>query len=85
MKIARPLKFLAVLLMAVILTSLVNVTNTKVNYTESFPAVVCPPTLAGLSSQLSLSSKKTPFQSLQNRSIKTAPVKVYGYRFQKTP
>ena len=76
MKVARPLKFLAVLLMAVILTSLVNVTNTKVNYTESFPAVVCPPTLTGLSSQLSFSSKKTPFQSLQNRSVKTAPVKV---------
>ena len=76
MKITRPFKFLATLLIAVILTSLVNVTNTKENYTESFPAVVCPPTLPGLASQISFSSKKTPIQSLQNRTIRTAPVKV---------
>jgi len=76
MKIARPFKFLAALLIAVVLTSLVSVTNTKSNYTESFPAVVCPPTLVGLSSQISLASKKTLAQPLASRTIRTAPVKV---------
>ena len=71
----RPLKFLAALLAAISVASILNVAVTKKSYSESFPAVVCPPTLAGLGSQISLSSKKTPFQRLQNRTTKTAPVK----------
>ena len=72
----RPLKFLAALLAAVSVASLLTVAVTKKSYSESYPAVVCPPTLAGLSSQISLSSKKVQFQRLQNRTTKTAPVKV---------
>ena len=75
MSFNRPLKFLAALLAAVSVASLLSVAVTKKSYSESYPAVVCPPTLAGLSSQISLSSKKTPFQRLQNRTTKTAPVK----------
>ena len=71
----RPMKFLAALLAAVSVASLLTVAVTKKSYSESYPAVVCPPTLAGLGSQISLSSKKTPFQRLQNRTSKTAPVK----------
>ena len=75
MSFNRPLKFLAALLAAVSVASLLTVAVTKKSYSESYPAVVCPPTLAGLGSQISLSSKKTPFQRLQNRTTKTAPVK----------
>lgn len=76
MSFNRPLKFLAALLAAVSIASILTVAVTKKSYSESYPAVVCPPTLAGLGSQISLSSKKTPFQRLQNRTSKTAPVKV---------
>jgi hypothetical protein len=55
---------------------LLSVAVTTKSYSESYPAVVCPPTIAGLTSQISLTSKKTPFQRLQNRTNKTAPVKV---------
>ncbi|CAN2183438.1 Protein of unknown function DUF5719 [Candidatus Nanopelagicaceae bacterium] len=75
MSFTRPLKFLAALLAAVSVASVLTVAVTKKSYSESYPSVVCPPTLAGLSSQISLSSKKTPFQRLQNRTTKTAPVK----------
>jgi len=71
----RPLKFLAALLTAVSVASVLTVAVTKKSYSESYPAVVCPPTLTGLGSQISLSSKKIPFQRLQNRTTKTAPVK----------
>jgi hypothetical protein len=71
----RPMKFLAALLAAFSVASLLTVAVTKKSYSESYPAVVCPPTLAGLGSQISLSSKKTPYQRLQNRTSKTAPVK----------
>jgi hypothetical protein len=76
MRISRPIVFLATLLSAVGIASVLSVTTTKTSFSESYPVVVCPPTLAGLSSQISLSSKKTPFQRLQVRTTATAPVKV---------
>lgn len=75
MKLARGLKFLGVLLASTVIASVLNVAVTTKTFSESYPAVVCPPTLAGLNSQISLSSKKTPFQRLQNRTVKTTPVK----------
>ena len=76
MKIARPFRFLGVLLGVVGISSILSVAVTTQNFSESYPVVVCPPTLDGLGSQISLSSKKTPFQRLQNRSTKTAQVNV---------
>jgi hypothetical protein len=76
MKIARPFRFLGVLLGVVGISSILSVAVTTQNFSESYPVVVCPPTLDGLGSQISLSSKKTPFQRLQNRTAKTAQVKL---------
>jgi len=76
MTFSRPLKFLAALLTVIGVSSILSVAVTTKNFSESYPLVVCPPTLDGLGSQISLSSKKTPFQKLQNRTSKTAPVKV---------
>ena len=75
MSFNRPMKFIAALATAVSVASLLTVAVTTKNYSESYPAVVCPPTLPGLGSQISFSSKKTQFQRLQNRTSKTVPVK----------
>ena len=76
MNLSRPLRFIAFIAGAITIASALNVAVTKNSYSENYPAVVCPPTLSGLSSQISLSSKKTQFQRLQNRSTKTESVKV---------
>ena len=76
MNFSRPLRFIAFVAGAITIASALNVAVTKKSYSENYPAVVCPPTLSGLSSQISLSSKKTQFQRLQNRSTKTDSVKV---------
>jgi hypothetical protein len=76
MKFGRSLGFLAALVSALCVGALLSVAVTTKSYSESYPPVVCPPTIAGLTSQISLTSKKTPFQRLQNRTTKTAPVKV---------
>ena len=76
MKFGRSLGFLAALVSALCVGALLSVAVTTKSYSESYPAVVCPPTISGLTSQISLTSKKTPFQRLQNRTTKTAPVKV---------
>ena len=76
MNLTRPLRFIAFIAAAVTIASVVNVAVTKKTFSESYPAVVCPPTLPGLASQISLSSKKIQFQRLQTRSTKTTAVKV---------
>ena len=76
MKFGRSMGLLAALVSALCIGGLLSVTVTTKSYSESYPAVVCPPTIAGLNSQISLASKKTQFQRLQNRTPKTAPVKV---------
>jgi hypothetical protein len=76
MKFGRSFGLLAALVSALCIGGLLSVTVTTKSYSESYPAVVCPPTIAGLNSQISLASKKTQFQRLQNRTTKTAPVKV---------
>jgi hypothetical protein len=53
------------------------------NYSESYPVVVCPPTLNGLSSQISISSRKTQYQRLENRSSKTVPFKALRFPVSK--
>jgi hypothetical protein len=73
---SRPLRFIAFIATAIVIASALNVAVTKKGFSENYPAVVCPPTLPGLASQISLSSKKTQFQRLQNRSTKTEAVKV---------
>lgn len=76
MRFSRPIQFLAALSISLTVATLLDVTSTSKNYSESFPAVVCPPTLSGLSSQLSFSSKKTKIQRLQEQTTKFLPVKV---------
>jgi hypothetical protein len=76
MNLSRPIRFIAFIAVGIIIASALNVAVTKKSYSENYPAVVCPPTLPGLGSQISLSSKKTQFQRLQNRSTKTDSVKV---------
>ncbi|MEN9352183.1 MAG: hypothetical protein RLZ78_559 [Actinomycetota bacterium] len=76
MNLSRPIRFIAFIALGIIIASALNVAVTKKSYSENYPAVVCPPTLPGLASQISLSSKKTQFQRLQNRSTKTDSVKV---------
>jgi hypothetical protein len=76
MNLSRPIRFIAFIAVGIIIASALNVAVTKKSYSENYPAVVCPPTLPGLASQISLSSKKTQFQRLQNRSTKTDSVKV---------
>jgi hypothetical protein len=76
MRFGRSIGLLAALVSSLCIGGLLSVAVTSKSYSESYPAVVCPPTIAGLYSQISLASKKTQFQRLQNRTTKTSPVKV---------
>ena len=79
----RSLYALLALALSFTLATLLTVTTKSSVFSESYPAVVCPPTLSGLSSQISLSSRKTAYQLLSNRSTKTIPVNVLRYPVSK--
>lgn len=61
------------------LATLLTVTTKSSVFSETYPEVVCPPTLNGLSSQISIASGKTAFQNLAAKSTKTIPFKVLRY------
>lgn len=75
----RSLYALLALALSFTLATLLTATTKSSVFSETYPAVVCPPTLSGLSSQISLSSRKTEFQRLSNRSPKTMPFNLLRY------
>ena len=75
----RPLIQISILALAVASASFVNGSAVNRNFSESYPSVVCPPTMKGLNSQVSVASSKVQFQNLENRSSKTVPFKSSRY------
>ena len=83
MKFEKPFLFLSALIASFMIASGVTTVSKPSNYSESYPVVVCPPTLNGLSSQISISSRKTQYQRLENRSSKTLPFKALRFPVSK--
>ncbi|CAB4678689.1 unannotated protein [freshwater metagenome] len=85
MKYKNPLISIGILALSLIVSTTLSASVTTKGYSETYPAVVCPPTLPGLSSAISLSSKKTRYQRLSNRSSDTVAFKVLRYSVIKDP
>ena len=83
MKFKKPFLFLAALVASFLVASTLTTVSKPNNYSESYPAVVCPPTLNGLTSQISISSRKTQYQRLEIRSSKTVPFKELRFPVSK--
>ncbi len=83
MKIKRPVLFIGVFAISILLTNFVNVVVKTTRFSESYPSVLCPPTLLGTTSQVSVMSKKTMFQSVESKSTKKKPLGVTRYLIKK--
>ena len=59
-------------------------TNAR-QFSKSFPAVVCPPNPAGVITATSVSSKKTPYYRIGNKSTKLASIKTLRYSSVSDP
>ena len=59
--------------------NLLNITVSTSRYNESYPAVVCPPNLSGLSSAISLSTGKPEIRKTGTKSMKTRPAGISRY------
>ncbi len=77
---------LTVVIVAVLFASNLFDTNTSSRqYSESFPAVVCPPNPAGVTTVTSVSSKKTPFYRIGNKGTKLVEIKTLRYSSVSDP
>ena len=76
---------IGILALAFLMATVLGATVTSKGYSETYPAVVCPPTLPGLSSSISLTSKKTQYQRLSNRSSRTNAFNTLRYSVMKDP
>lgn len=75
----RSIVALLALALSFTLATLLTVTTKSSVFSETYPEVVCPPTLNGLSSQVSIASGKIEFQNLATKSTKKTPFKVLRY------
>jgi len=77
---------LAAVVAAVLLAAnLLEANSNSRQYSKSFPAVVCPPNPAGVTTVTSVSSKETPFYRVGNKSTKLVKVKTLRYSSVSDP
>jgi hypothetical protein len=75
----------AVITVVLLATNLFDANTSSRQYSKSFPAVVCPPNPAGVTTVTSVSSKKTPFYRIGNKSTKLVNIKKLRYSSVSDP
>ena len=75
----------AVIAAALLATNLFDANTSSRQYSKSFPAVVCPPNPAGVTTVSSVLSKKTPFYRIGNKSTKLVKIKTLRYSSVSDP
>jgi len=75
----------AVIVVVLLATNLFEANTNSRKYSKSFPAVVCPPNPAGVTTVTSVSSKEIPFYRIGNRSTKFADIKTLRYSSVSDP
>lgn len=79
MKIRRALMILGIIAITLVGSNLLTTSSAKLSYSQSYPAVVCPPTDSKVSSQVSVASKTTPFRKITGKSIALKSINTVRY------
>jgi len=85
MKFKKGAILAAVIAAALLATNLFDANTSSRQYSKSFPAVVCPPNPAGVTTVSSVLSKKTPFYRIGNKSTKLVKIKTLRYSSVSDP
>ena len=85
MKFKKGLILAAVIAAVLLATNLFDANTSSRQYSKSFPAVVCPPNPAGVTTVSSVLSKKTPFYRIGNKSTKLVKIKTLRYSSVSDP
>ncbi|MFA5919275.1 MAG: DUF5719 family protein [Candidatus Nanopelagicaceae bacterium] len=79
MKIRRMIIVAASLIITLTLSNLLTARVGSQGYSQSYPAVVCPPTDSALASVVSTASSTTPFRIIQKKSTVLSPIRRTQY------
>ena len=85
MKFKKGAILAAIIAAVLLMTNLFDANTNSRQYSKSFPAVVCPPNPAGVTTVSSVSSKKTPFYRVGNKSTKLVSINKLRYSSVSDP
>jgi len=85
MKFKKGAVLAAVIVTVVLVANLFDANTSSRQYSASFPAVVCPPNPAGVITVTSVSSKKTPFYRIGNKSTNLVNINSLRYSSVSDP
>lgn len=85
MKFKKGAVLAAVIVTVVFVANLFDANTSSRQYSASFPAVVCPPNPAGVTTVTSVSSKKTPFYRIGNKSTNLVNINSLRYSSVSDP
>lgn len=79
MKFQKGAVLAGVITVILLATNLFDANTSARQFSKSYPAVVCPPNPAGVTTASSVGSKKTPFYRIGNNGTKLANIKTLRY------
>lgn len=79
MKIRRALIIVGIIVFTLTASNFLTIGSVAPKFSQSYPAVVCPPTDSNVSAQVSIASKKTPFRTIVGKSTALTPIKTTRY------
>ncbi len=83
MKFRRALIITGAVIFALVASNLLTTKGVSAKFSQSYPAVVCPPTDSNVTSQVSIATKKIPFRIISGKSIAMAPIGTTRYAITK--
>jgi len=85
MKFQKGVILVGIIALVLLATSLFDANTSARQYSKSYPAVVCPPNPAGVTTASSVASKMTPFYRVGNKSTKLVSIKTLRYSSVSDP
>jgi len=85
MKFKKSSILAGVIVVTLLATNLFDSNTSARQYSKSFPAVVCPPNPAGVTTVTSVLSKKTPFYRIGSKSTKLVSINTLRYSSVNDP
>lgn len=85
MKFQKAVILAGVIALVLLATNLFDANTSARQFSRSYPAVVCPPNPAGITTTTSVASEMTPFYRIRNKSTKLVKIKTLRYSSVSDP
>ena len=85
MKFQKPAILVGAIVLVLLATNLFDANTSARQFSKSYPAVVCPPNPAGVTTTTSVASKTTQFYRIGNKSSKLVNIKALRYSSVSDP